>query len=275
MKKLLFAALAACAILATSCNSDDEASAGADNGIIGTWTAMEDAHYPSVTFNKDGTYEWQWLGYARFKDSGTYTYEDGVVTMKFSKVYELYDGTWTEADWVEARTRTCVITELVSGGCVNVLVKDDYMMAIEIEFLMFRDGYSQEIKKADLVGTWEIEGEYTGERMILGSDGDYTDYDWYVNQEDGGILAVTKYTGTWSVSKNVLTITNTKMLVSCKGLGWNAETQKNEYVYYTVNPETLEADQWETYEVNWAPEALTIAIADGLLYSPRGTFTKK
>lgn len=61
----------------TSCD-DDEKVPEQETGIVGTWEGEADEyHYPVVTFNADGTYEWEWAGIHKMKDTGKYTYEEG------------------------------------------------------------------------------------------------------------------------------------------------------------------------------------------------------
>ena len=72
----------------------------------------------------------------------------------------------------------------------------------------------------------------------------------------------------------MLTFEYNKAYSSYKSLGWNPATQQNEYVYYKVDPVTLEAEQWESYDSGWS-QVFYIYISDGKLIMPSGTYTKK
>ena len=153
MKRLFYlAALALLAIIAVSCNKDDNKNGSLTNsGIIGSWVGLgDDYHYPRVTFKKDGTYEWHWDGIVKIKDIGTYTYEDGVVSMKVDKCWEQEENDgkteWvtrelditSDPDWFNG-TRTCTITTVPDDVIFQMMVKRDYFVN-EAEFLIRANG---------------------------------------------------------------------------------------------------------------------------------------
>ena len=87
MKKLFSILAIAFAAFAISCNKGDETVI--DSKVVGSWAADTfDYHYPIATFNKNGTYVWEWGGKARLKDTGEYTVENGIIEMKISEYYE-------------------------------------------------------------------------------------------------------------------------------------------------------------------------------------------
>lgn len=285
MKKFFLAAAAILALCAAqSCKKD---KSGSDSEIVGTWQMRADEyHYFDATFKADGSYEWVWMGASgTIKDTGTYTYEEKTITMKPSKFYEEdYEnpGQFVSVSaenfgWSGPRTVTVVS---YSDGVAYWRWKGDFMIDDSDWFnngdpiVIFRKGYDYKIKKSDVLGTWEDGADGSITRMVVNSDDTYALY-WSWSQEDG-TLSVSKETGTWSLSGNVLSLTAITQYASFKSLGYNRETQQNEYVYYNVNPDTLEADQWETY--NYAEPITTdyyLVLSDGKMVTNFGTFTKK
>ena len=286
MKRLFYlAALALLAIIAVSCNKDDNKNGSLTNsGIIGSWVGLgDDYHYPRVTFKKDGTYEWHWDGIVKIKDIGTYTYEDGVVSMKVDKCWEQEENDgkteWvtrelditSDPDWFNG-TRTCTITTVPDDVIFQMMVKRDYFVN-EAEFLMLPDGASKSYKKSDLVGTWEMENEYENYRYVFGNDGSYIERSW--SHEANGTLVASKRLGTWSVSGMTLTLSETDSYHSYKSLGYNPETQQNEYIYYPVDPVTLEAETWGSHYTYSNSYNYKIWISGKSLYWYMGKMEKK
>lgn len=275
MKKLFIFAvlLLAFSVAFVACNKDND---GKDSGIVGTWIGSVDYHYPRITFKKDGTYEWMWDGIAKFKDNGTYTYENGTVVMTVKAIYEFNDegdgnGKWDKCeDMINEYfngVRRCKVTEVVSGGALFIEIENDYFAGGD--WLVCREGFKQDLKKSDLAGTWEKADETTGTRMVLGSDGKYTKYEWWYNVENGSKLVVAKYVGTWSIKQSTLTIDEKTLYQSYKRVG------SNEYEYYNVNATTLEADKWESQSLSYGPEDSFVVFANGKLYMHESVFTKK
>lgn len=95
-------------------------------------------------------------------------------------------------------------------------------------------------------GTWESydsEGDLS-ERVIL-SGTNYTAYDvWTMDTA----LCVEKSTGTWSIKNGVMTVKPTAVMFSY-------ERVNNEYVYYSVDPVTLETENW--IRASWEREEYT------------------
>lgn len=285
MKKLIYIALAAAALLAVSCGKDD--SKDSDSSITGTWLMRADEyHYFDATFKKDGTYEWLWQGAGgRLLDTGTYTFSGNVVTMTAKKFQEedYESNKMTDAempqDWSGVRTVTVVENK---GAVAFWKWNNDYFMDNSDNFrgenmgpiLVFKDGANLNIKDSELIGTWEIKEDDYIDRLVF-EKGGFTQYGAWKNDEAEGGLSVTKELGTWSVKGNVLSLKYEKMFSSSKSLGWNPEKQINEYIYYKVNPETLEAEQWESYTQDFSLQWY-IYIENGKLYTPSyGIYSKK
>ena len=115
MKKLLIFVVAIFAALAVSCNKDEGGKNGNEE-ILGTWLMRADEyHYFDVTFKKNGTYEWLWQGAGgRMLDTGTYKYENKVITTTATKFQEedyeskqMKDAQMPE-EWNGVRTMTVV-----------------------------------------------------------------------------------------------------------------------------------------------------------------------
>lgn len=287
MKKILLIAAVVFAGLFVSCNKDDDGSNKANEDIVGTWLMREDDyHFFDATFKKDGTYEWIWQGAGgKMMDSGTYEYEDKVITMTATKFQEEdYESKKMKTadmpeDWSKVRT----VTIVENAGAVAWWTWDnDYFIESSDHFrydlsgpiIMFKEGEDPGIKAPDLRGTWEIKDEDVIARLVF-ADNTFIQYDaWKQDTAEGG-YSVSKDTGTWSLKKNVLTLNYKEGYSSFKSLGWNPETQVNEYIYYKVDPRTLEAEQWESYTQDYSTEWY-IYLKDGKLYIPtQGTFSKK
>ena len=175
-EKIFYIAIVAFAALTVSCGKentrDDPDDGGKDAGIIGTWLMRADEyHYFDVTFKKDGTYEWTWDGASgRLQDTGTYKYENKVATMTATRFFEEdYESKQMKAadmpeDWSKVRTLTFIENK---GAVAWVSWKNDFFMPSSDDFrgedlgaiIVFKEGADLGIKKADLIGTWEIKDE--------------------------------------------------------------------------------------------------------------------
>ena len=223
-----------------SCDNEEENGINDESGIVGTWEGDADQHhYPIVTINADGSYEWEWAGVARFKDVGKYTYEGDKIVMNATNYYEWDDekGGYVNNTWVESTPRKIKILDL-TPGLMRVNLVDYFMGGGQgegFDFVLYRKGFVQNIKAADLEGTWESyesDGSLS-ERVIL-SGSNFTAYDvWTVDT----VLAGEKSTGTWSIKNSVITVTPSAVMFSY-------EMQGREYVYYPLDPETLETENW-------------------------------
>jgi len=242
-------------------------------------------HYFDVTFNKDGSYSWTWDGTSgKLRDTGTYKYENNVVTTTATKFFEedyethvMKEADFFNTEWNKVRTITFVKNEGAVAWCTW---ENDYFVENSENFrgensgpiMLFKEDADFKFGASDLKGTWEFKDEYT-ERIVF----ENSNFTWYVvwpePAAEGG-YSVRKETGTWSLNKNVLTLNYKTNYASYKFIRWNAETQVNEYVYYKVDPNTFEAEQWDTYQVDWS-DPYYVYISGGKLYLATGTYTKK
>lgn len=285
MRRVLLTLLAMFSILAfSSCDKDND---NERNDVVGTWMMRADGyHYFDATFSANGTYEWVWMGASGIlKDTGSYKYADHVITMTPSKYYreddenpdKLQSVSASDFGWSGPRTVTVVSVEkgIAYWHWQGDFIIDDsnFFTGDEGEpVLVFRKGYDYKIKKSDLLGTWDSRDEYGATRIVLGQD---TFSLYSVWEREDGSLSVGKDTGTWALDSNVITLTTNVLYTSSKRV-WNPVTQKNEYVYYEVDPVTFEASQWESYTY---PEPIVteyyIYLSGNRIISNKGSFEKK
>lgn len=287
MKRLFFIAVALSAAFAVSCSSTDPDtfSGSGDDSILGTWLMRADEwHYFDVTFKKDGSYSWTWDGASgKLLDTGTYKYENNVVTTTATKFFEedhethvMKEADFFNTEWNKVRTITFVKNEGAVAWCTwenDYFVENSDFRGNNGPILLFKEGADVKFGASDLKGTWELTADSSIDRIIF-ENNSFTWYSAWPNTEAEGGYSVRKDTGTWSLNKNVLTFEYKKAYSSYKTLGWNQATQQNEYIYYKVDPVTLEAEQWESYDSGWS-HACYIYISDGKLIMPNGTYTKK
>ncbi|MBO4467418.1 MAG: hypothetical protein J5745_04850 [Bacteroidales bacterium] len=283
MKRLFALTLMAIAAFVTiSCDKDD-----AESGVVGTWQMRADEyHYFDATFNSDGTYVWNWMGASGgIKDEGTYTFENDQITMKATTMWEEdYENKGhynkTSLSSFEWHGKRVVTVHKNLGGVAFWDWKGDFLIQDSENFrfgkdgvIVFKKGFDFKIKKSDLIGTWEEYNEDNSlSRRLIVEDGKFKDYSVWYNED--GSLCVHKEIGTWTLSSNVLSMKFTNGYSSYMLLGWNKETQQNDYLYYNVNPDTLEAEQWESYTYDYTQE-LYIYIDGNKVVSNMGTLFKK
>ena len=271
-KTLLFTLLAFVATGFMSCDDKEELET-TDSGIVGTWEGdFDEYHYPIATFKADGTYEWEWAGIHKMKDTGTYTYEEGKkIVMKPSKYYEYDDekGKYVTGDPGYTGNRNCRIIELYPD-MMRVNLSDYFMGGGQgegFDFILYRKGMAQNIKAKDLEGTWEYsESDGSLSQRVIITENKYTAYEVWIMDST---LCVEKSVGTWSLSKNELTVKPTDLWFSYERVGTG-------YEYSPVNPETLEAETWTkaSYTVDTYKEKIYLA-GDKLYVSGRGFIKKK
>ena len=272
-KTFLYLTLIAFASFSFASCDKDENTLTEEGGIIGTWEGEADEyHYPIATINADGTYEWEWAGIARFKDVGTYTYTDDKIVMTASNYYEWDEdkGKYVDNKYIEPSPRKIKILEL-NPGLMRINLNDYFMGGGQgegFDFVLYRKGFVQDIKAKDLEGTWESydsEGSLSERIIISGSS--YTAYDiWTVDT----ILCGEKSTGTWSIKNGVMTVTPSAVMFSYDRVG-------NDYVYYPLDPETLETENW--IRASWEREEYTqrvyLSEDKKTLYAASVVFKKK
>ena len=285
MKKdyLLCLAVASIAVLGiTSCDKDKDNGSGAntvDSKVVGKWIGIEDYHYPIVSFNNDGTYEWMWDGLRKLKDTGKYTYAANEIKMTPSEYYDMNDdGELVKVQSPESEnftgTRKCKVIE-VNDGILSIEVYGDYFMGGENDygfpFVLYRDGIDQELSQADLKGTWEEYDEKGNVSMrYVFDEAQYTLYNvWGWDDQ----LAGSKTVGNWAFSKGRISFNPVDCWYSYE-TGVDAQN-KTVYTYSTVNPQTLEAEKWT--KTRYTPRNSTdkVYLSNGKLYLGGITLVKK
>lgn len=283
MKRLIYMAIVAMTALAVSCNKENSGNTGGDDGIIGTWLMrVDEYHYFDATFKKDGSYVWEWKGAGgRLQDTGSYTYENNVVTMTASKFYEEdYETEEMKAadmpqDWSRVRTVTFVenlgpVAWWTWSG--DHFAENSSMFGGDDPVIVFKEGADLGIKSGDLKGTWEAEFDGWTERIIF-EDGTFTWYSLWKSDEAECGYSLNKDTGTWTLKGNALSFDCKKAYYSF-AVFYNPGTQKNEYTYYDVKPDTFEAEKWRSVDQEWS-QTYYIYIKGKELFLTRGTYTKK
>ncbi len=285
MKKVLYAVCITAAAFAVSCGknnpTDDKEPKTEENTLTGTWMMRSDEyHYFDATFKADETYEWTWKGAGDPRtDKGTYKVSGKNITLTPTKFletdYEKDDGSMKEISaeefgWSGPRT---VIVEQQLGGVAFWRWKNDNFISDSDDFfeepvIVFKEGADLGIKAADVKGTWEYRNEEGVIERFIFEDRAFTEYSAWPSELAEGGYEVRKDTGTWSLEGNVLTLNYQKTYTSYK------RVQNQEYIYYKVDPTTLEAEKWETYDDSYT-FTYYIYIAEGKLYLPVATFTKK
>ena len=276
-KTYLYLALIAFASFSfASCDdNEDENAITDDSGIVGTWEGdFDEFHYPITTINADGTYEWEWAGIARRKDVGKYTYEDNKIVMNATKYYEWDDEKkgYVVTNDIENTPRRINILDL-TPGLMRVKLNDYFMgggQGSGFSFVLYRKGYVQDIKAKDLEGTWEsyFEDDGTLSTRIVISGSNFTAYDVWTEDTT---LCAEKYTGTWSIKNNELTVKPSAYYFSYD------RPDGGDYVYSYVDPETLEAENWT--KASWVGDEYTekIYLSEDkkTLYAGGSVFKKK
>ena len=284
MERIIYLAFTALVTLGfVSCNkTDDEKSiSGGDSSLTGIWAgdAELSPHYAIVTFNEDGTYVWQWEGIHRMKDTGKYTYSGKEIKMNISEYYEQdYSMESEELKHTDAPQgydgiRTCKVFE-INPGILSIEIYGDYFMGggdYGFPTILFREGLDQNLTTSSIQGKWEgydEEGNVCTRVMFDGNN--YTSYNVWT---ESGRLVGMKQTGTWSVSKNVLSQTPSDLWYSFEtGVDGNNKTV---YTYSTVNPDTFEAEKWTKTTYSPTPTSNKVYLGDGKLYIGEAVIYKK
>lgn len=268
MKRILTLALIALSIAAAvSCKKDK-----GNNSIEGTWLMRWDgSHYFDATFKKDGSYEWLWQGAAGLmKDTGKYTFQNNVITMTPSKYYredwsnegQLIEYTAEDFEW--SGPRTVYVLEN-HGSYAFWKWEGDHLLREAENIPMFRKG-AKNVKSSDMKGTWE--GVQYDEKIRYVFDGtNFAEYG-IAEATESQPLHVGKRSGTYTVEDNIITLSFKKSQRSFKHLGGT------NYTWYTVDPQTYESDQWETFDVDFNSKYY-VFIADKKLYMESLVLTKK
>ena len=260
----------------SSCDNDDDATTTTDDtAILGTWRMIGEDYHPAIaTFKSNGEYEWEWGGITGLKDNGTYTYKNGVITMTIKerwecetgwKDHQITHGEWrkvTDIDPEDPTTRVCTVYTVQESFLIWNFGGDYFYMAdseygyteYNAVIFMLNDKFQEPNIKIDenlVKGEWistDSEGKLDGRIIIEGNN--YTSYSAFPfsMQDEGGewiqVLVSTKLTGTYRFDRGFFIVTLSKYERSYEDLGYNMETQRYEYDYSTVDPNTLEAEEW-------------------------------
>lgn len=267
MKIKLFAALAACAVMALSCAKDGTTTVEQE-ALLGTWYMAGEQMHPSiVTFKANGEYIWEYGGITGMRDTGTYTVKDNVVSFKISAFWEI-EVEWGEDGWPHnkgdwkildsdrskdmPKTRTAKIYVLEPKLLIWEDFGDWFYGDGMLLFMTPEQGemtIDREVKQSDLQGEWESRDQDGNLRVRLLIDGNnYTCYTRGTNYFSGEGTTTTndfvdKQIGTFKVEGTTITITYIKHYSSTK-----EELVDNRwvYTYADFDPVTLEATEWLT-----------------------------
>ena len=296
MKKIIsIFAIALAAVFAISCDKDGENEGS--GSIEGTWTFLDDYHSITMTL-KGGEFEWLCSG---FKDTGSYTYTGGVLTLNVSKHYTAQVDEWTDdgkrvfRDYVEETMeywgpRHAGKAVIIGEAMIWTLTEDPFFGGWTDSMILLRDMTKITLDTKKVQGTWEFEREQDTEilgksksRLEIG-DGTYTFRDVYSIYDtespvvDGNytraIRVATKESGTWSYKEGTVTLKVKECFSSTSG------DYATGYSYSPVNDETMEAETWTKLEGNYDRDAIMILDEkNSMLYfygmDLSGVFTKK
>ena len=263
-------------------NEGDETTKVDDNAILGTWRMIGEDYHPAIaTFKSNGEYEWEWGGITGLKDNGTYTMKNGVITMTIKERWEcetgwkdqqIVHGDWTkitEIDPEDPTTRVCTVYTVQESFLIWNF-GGDYFYRPETEYgyteynaviFMLNDKFQEPNIKIDenlVKGEWiskDSEGKLNG-RLII-KDNNYTLYSAFpfsLQDESGEwieVLTSSKITGTYRFDRGFFIVDTDMYYSSYKYVGYDSKTGRTLYDYSTVDPQTLEAEEWieaEEYE---------------------------
>jgi hypothetical protein len=264
MKKLLYLALAVIPFALTSCDVEKEGDESANATVLeGTWY-FADSHHPFTIVFKGDTYTFETPG---FKDTGTFTYKDGVIKCNFQQRWSSETG-WEGdqriniGEWEsitidpDYSSRTFEVTLLEKGICIGIM-NDDFYGGEPWEMILICKGAKISIDASKLNGEWIYkEGQELRGRLIV--DGNkYTVWESYIfnsNQE------VIKEFGEWSYADGYLTLSPDSLYFS-----YTYNDNARQYDYSPVDPQTLEAEVW--YPAQYEPDESKIPA-----YLSNGTF---
>ena len=271
MKKIMLAALAACAFFAFSCTDDGEGSINESNLVGTTWYMVGEEYHPIIaTFEKGGKYTWEYGGITGMKDTGTYTIKGNVITMNITDFWEIetdwIDGVpghaegseWTkvEAEYTKERSKTRTATIYVQEKRFLIWgVENDWFMAGEgsgpMVVFMSDDvkelHADKEVSQSDLQGEWEArdsKGTLYARMIVEGNK--FTSYSLDENHEYDPKTQITtthpyvsKDSGTFSLKGGKITINIEKSYTSMEYVQLS-----DEYRYSGFDANTLEATEW-------------------------------
>ena len=267
----------------SSCDKDkDETNQTDESAIIGTWRMIGEEYHPAIaTFKSNGEYVWEWGGITGLKDNGTYTMKNGVITMTIKerwhcdtnwKDQQIVHGEWikeTEIDPQDPTTRVCTVYTVQESFLVWNF-GGDYFYRPDTEYgyteynaviFMLNDKFQEPNINIDenlVKGEWiskDSEGKLDG-RLII-KDNNYTIYSAFPlsMQDESGewidVLTSSKITGTYRFERGFFMVETDMYYSSYEYKGYDQQTGRSLYDFSSVNPNTLEAEEWlvsEEYE---------------------------
>lgn len=160
MKKILFALVAATALMAVSCSKDDEKTDSAATSLVGRWEAHrfqenpEDIAFVAIFGEQDlDLYVIPWGQHIK----GTYTWSDNVVKYNITEAYQAYtdvtfdgDGNMTSWAWEAGNLDAATLT-LTTGYAWYPMTGEDLLRAKE-EFGEFEMTVNGNTASSTLVG---------------------------------------------------------------------------------------------------------------------------
>ena len=242
MKKLFFFALALMPFAFLACDTEKEGEDVANATVLeGTWY-YDDYHHPFTIVFKGDTYTFETTG---FKDRGTFTYRDNVITCNLAERWSAERVEWengkrvNKGEWEnigvdkDYKSRKFEVTLLENGVCIGNLT-DDFYGGEPIEIMLICQGIKISVNASELNGEWIFkEGQMLTARLLV--DGNkYTIWQRMPYSQD---MACTKEKGEWSYADGYLNLTPDSLLFSYSH-------GNDGYTYSRIDPETLEAEEW-------------------------------
>ena len=265
MKKLFYLALAVIPFAFASCDVEKEGGDDSANATVleGTWY-YADSHHPFTFVFKGNTYTFETPG---FKDTGTFTYNDGVIKCNIQQRWSsdtgwegdvrVSVGEWESIPLEGYTSRTFEVTLLENGVCIGNLI-DEFYGGEAREIFLICKGAKISIDASKLNGEWIFKGVSNVIARLLVDGNNYTVWvaDPYYRE-----LAATKEAGEWSYADGYLTLSPETLLFS-----YTYNDSIHNYDYSTVNPQTLEADEWYEAEYDLDETKVPAYLSNGTFY---------
>ncbi len=264
MKKLFYLALALMPFALVSCETETDGPESDGNATVleGTWY-FADSHHPFTFVFSGDTYTFETPG---FKDSGTFTYKDGVIICNINKRWtsdtgwdgdvRISVGEWQQTDLDGYTSRRFEVTLLEGGVCIGNMIDEFYGGEPYPMFLVCK-GVKITINPAELNGEWlfKEDGKLMA-RLIV----DGIKYTIWVADPFYTSLAATKESGMWSYTDGYLNLNPDSLYYS-----FTRPAGSGDYEFSPVDPETLESEQWYAAQYELNPYKIPA-------YSSKGTF---
>lgn len=253
MKKLFLLALAVIPLALASCDVEKEGDDAPNVTVLeGSWY-YDDYHHPFTIVFKGDNYTFETTG---FKDEGTFTYKDNVITCHITERWSCERVEWengkrvNKGEWEKIgvdkdyTSRKFEVTLLENGVCIGNLT-DDFYGGEPMEIMLICQGVKISINASEVEGEWVVkEGQELIARLVVQGN-KYTIWQNMLYFEKD---ASTKEIGTWSYANGYLTLTPESYLYS-----YTRQSGSTGYSFANVDPESLEADTWYPAEYELDP----------------------